>query len=262
MSKANTKSPKIELKSKYNIKKITTGVTYTKEYTKFKENSMYPKHTKYNTKLEQNILSEGTNLIPIQVDKNMVIVDGHGRLKICKKHNLLLSYIVVHSDTKTFVKLNECSRKLTLSDKIEIHGRTDSEYKKLFDLLLKYNLGYSSVSLKTGYKPDYVKQGKTIKIDFIVLEEFMRYIRDVQGLSHIVAIKPIADAIAKFDNVQGFSRKHLIKKMVTYWDVLNPIRIGGSEDTLFQLSRVYDHKALKKNHKNMFYKVKLTDSKN
>jgi len=252
---------KIVKKSKYNVKKITTGVVYTTDYSKFKENSKYPKHTKYNTKLEQNILLEGTNLIPIQIDKNNVIVDGHGRLRVCKKHNLIMSYIVVHSKPEAFVAINESSRKLTMSDSIEIHGRGDAEYQKLFNLLLKYNLGYIAIKEKVGYKTSHIKKGKKIKIDFVMLEEFMRYIRDVQGLAHIAALNPIARAIARFDNIQGFSRKHLIKKMVAYWDQMNPVKIGGMDYVMERLSDVYDYKAQAKNRKNLFYKAQLTDSK-
>lgn len=247
--------------SKYNVKRVTTGLVYTRDYKKFKVNSLYPAHTKYNSKLEQDLLIEGTNLVPIQVDKDMNVIDGHGRLQYCKSNNLLLSYIVVHSGTKTFLTLNESSRKLSHTDRIESHGNSDKNYKQLFDLMLKYDLGYATIKWFVGYKPAHLKDGKSIKIDFKVLEEYMIYIRNVQGIANIAAINPIARAIARFDKISGFSRKHLVKKMLSNWNEMNPTKIGGMDYVMQRLSDVYDHKAHAKNRKNLFYKANRTAAK-
>jgi len=230
-----------------NRQKKRLHVNETTKYGALKIHPSQPKHRKHDPELEASIIKHGGNIQPGQVNKHKVILDGHGRFHYCKKNNLPFSYITVdEGDHNLISELNTTGSSWRLVDHLESHGATNNDYKRLFDMLMKHSIAFSVIDQKLNLTTKHVKNGLPLTIDFIDLEEFILFNKEIIKLTGITATRAVARALATFDKVAKFDRARLLKAVMKNWTKLNPEVIGGDQFISKQLSEVYDYKSRSK----------------
>ena len=103
--------------------------------------ALVPRPTKQEYQaLEQDILEKGQAHTPLFVNRHGVILDGHSRYRICKKHDLGYSLIVKEFDSEQdellfVIECNLNRRQLTRFQRVELYLK----YKEIISEKAKMN---------------------------------------------------------------------------------------------------------------------------
>jgi hypothetical protein len=121
----------------------------TKDYDYFLRNKFQRKlDVKNLIFLEKELLKNGEFDTPITINENKIILDGHHRFEILKKHNKEIEYYVINREEKYIKNLNERRGKnWGLEQVIKINADLGKQtYKKLIDLKNNNNITISNVA--------------------------------------------------------------------------------------------------------------------
>jgi hypothetical protein len=218
----------------------------TKQYGIFITNKLQPKGRIHSNLLESSIIETNGNVNPILCNSNHEVIDGHGRLEICMKHNLPLKYTILEvNDSGAMVYLNTTSRAWTAIDYIGFNGANDDKYLDLYWFMIR-----TKASMSVLYSWYSMSLNKIINkcdishIDLLQLQYKINYMNKIKSIIKIKTTNAIIRSLGILWSQEDFDSDLLLEKLEKYWNKLHPIgKVDGQEALLFALSEIYDYKS-------------------
>ncbi len=225
----------------HNEKNVQFGTT--EDYAMFNASKNQPTTRKHSGQLERAMLSVGYNIEPIIVNGDMVVQEGHGRLAVCKKHNLPLRYLIDRSIGKDAMKvLNSTSSNWKTRDYISHHANSNAKYKELDDFCQHEKFNIDVLTSWYGFTSTMIRDGAGSElINIPDLKEKLKVSNELIRITAIKNTKAVTRALGVFYKLDGFDDTRLLSQVKKYWHSLYPEPVDGQHGMAVALSKIYDY---------------------
>lgn len=164
--------------------------------------------------------------IPIVVNEKLEVIDGQGRLAVCKKHGMPVWYMVIPGLTLRECRtVNVCSTKWSNRDELRSYAKTGCEdYVRLLRVMDKFNLKTMQEVLNASGKSACGRKGQEVLhggLCFTTEDEEMATRRLSMGYEVIQALrdagwtvrqtKNVRDAIVRCAKEAGYDHDRMVK---------------------------------------------------
>lgn len=226
----------------------------TMNYSMFKVNDMQPINRKHKSDLEESIISTNGNIVPIIINQDMTILDGHGRFNACMNNKLPLKYEAVVGDIRTMEILNTSSTPWGINQYIAHHAVNDNNYSMLLDLI---NIGVPIGMLQSfcGLTNKDIKSCVKFDIDFEYIKFMWDKSKELMELTGCKTKNGVHRALSKMVSFDGFDIDFLISQVRKHWHKKYEYGTVDGDNAVFHaLSEMYDYNSRYK--LNMYYAYK------
>lgn len=226
----------------------------TIEYSMFKVNTMQPTNRKHKSSLEKSIILTNGNIVPIIVNEDMTILDGHGRFNACMNNSLILKYEIVIGDSRTMEVLNTSSTSWGVNQYIAHHSVNSNNYSMLLELI---NIGIPLGMLQSfyGLTNKSIKEGVEFDIDFEYIKFMWDKSKEIMELTGCKTKNGVHRALGKMVRFDTFDIDVLLNQVKKHWSSKYEYGTVDGDNAVFHaLSDIYDYGS--RNKLNMYYSYK------
>ena len=229
-------------KLKGNNMKTTDILETTTDYSLFNMNSEQPDTQRHTKKLRDSIIRKKGNLAPIIVDKDMKILDGHGRFALCKELELPLRYVVI-DDTNgdAMIELNITGTNWKSQEWIDYYSNVDNNYVVLKRSLEERKLPLGFFTSYYGISSTDIAEGNIGSLDIDVINTDADNYFSIRKLTKIRLHNPLHRALRDLRKDPNFDIEKLIKLVGKHFNKVSSDVVEDESQALMALCKTYKY---------------------
>ena len=212
------------------------------EYDEITPSVYQPSCRVHRKTLEKSIAETNGNTTLGKVDSDFVIIDGHGRYEACKKLGLPFTFVVVDSDNKTTMQVdNTEGKEWKTIDYVGHNAVDDNDYAELYKYMCSNKVPMEALSRWHGITAKSLQHYDDIShLDINAFTKQINVMKEIKYKTGTNGSREIIRALGKLWEFKEFDVAFLVKSIDAYWLSMYPKAIDGDRTVLIALSKVYD----------------------